>query len=511
MDRSDENILSVFNGLSPQELPIGVYLIRLDGRFLVASLPVRQLLHLSDGDLPTCSLADFFTDPQQYEQLLSEARKHAGNGHPMKQMLVRFQASQGEVFAEASCKPVEDPQTREIIAYYGCLIDRTAEMTSEKHEQALNEKIVELTADIGRVLHANNNTLNMVRLALDPVMEILARELELKPDGAELTPESEAALLDRGAQQLSTAILHFLSATSDEMRKKALPGLREDFLLQLNDDLLHYRELAPILEARPSTLRTLSKRILEICAEIKPGFLPKEAVRDLNRSALMLNKAATYMPITRALVAVTMMDHSLQALRDYVTSDLRPREAWKYLPVRAVLDHAVSSLSEFAQSRRVDVQVRDHAPGLQLPLLEREVQRAFTNLLHNAIKYSWSRTQGKVPWVTVEIHASDREAAVSFANWGVAIAKDEIESGILFNLGYRGKLAKDRNRLGTGIGLTDARQTAQSHEGDITVTSHPAAYSTKDESDQEYYNQPFLTTVTITFSRNPKQTEGKTS
>lgn len=505
MDRSDETILSVFNGLSPQDLPIGVYLVRPDGRFLVASLPVRRLLNLPEGELPGCSLIDFFKERNDYEQLLSEARKHAGNGYPMKQQLVRLRAGPVEVYAEASCKPVMDEDSGEVIAYYGCLIDRTGEVTGEMQKQQLVEKVGELTADIGRVLHANNNTLNMVRLALDPAMEIFARELEQKPDGIELLPEVETALLDRGAQQLVASIQHFFDSTVEEMRKKALPALRWEYLHQVMDDLAHFRETVPVIEARPSFLRTLSKEVLSICGEIKPGNLPKESLRELQRSALLLNKAAVYVSVTRALVAVTMMDHSLQALRDYVTSDLRDKEAWRYLPLRSVLDHAISSLSEFAESRRVEVQVRDHVPGLQIPLLEREVQRAFTNLLHNAIKYSWSRAQGKSPWVTVEIRATEREVSVAFQNWGVAIAKDEIETGILFNLGYRGRLSKDRNRLGTGIGLTDALQTAHAHGGDVQVSSYPAAHKQIDESDPEYYKQPFITLVTMTLSRNPNR------
>jgi signal transduction histidine kinase len=126
-------------------------------------------------------------------------------------------------------------------------------------------------------------------------------------------------------------------------------------------------------------------------------------------------------------------------------------------------------------------------------------------LLHNAVKYSWSRSATKRPWVTVEIHANEREVSVSFIDWGVPIAKDEIEEGLIFQLGYRGRLSKDRNRLGTGIGLTDVVQVAQTHGGSVTADSHPASQYAKAENEKGYYEQAFLTTVTLRLSRNPAQ------
>ena len=50
----------------------------------------------------------------------------------------------------------------------------------------------------------------------------------------------------------------------------------------------------------------------------------------------------------------------------------------------------------------------------------------------------------------------------------------------------------DRRRMGTGMGLTDARETARKHGGDVIIKSLPA--SGKSELD---YNQPFLTTATL--------------
>ena len=73
------------------------------------------------------------------------------------------------------------------------------------------------------------------------------------------------------------------------------------------------------------------------------------------------------------------------------------------------------------------------------------------------------------------------------------IAKLPIEQGLIFQVGYRGRLSRDRGRLGTGIGLADARAVARSHGGDVTIQSHPASPDRREDD----YTAPFLTTATI--------------
>jgi len=80
-------------------------------------------------------------------------------------------------------------------------------------------------------------------------------------------------------------------------------------------------------------------------------------------------------------------------------------------------------------------------------------------------------------------------------NWGVPIAEDEYET--IFEIGYRGRLAIGYQRLGTGIGLADAKGVLKDHGGDIKVESRPAAYQERDKNSPDYYHQPFLTKFTL--------------
>ena len=92
---------------------------------------------------------------------------------------------------------------------------------------------------------------------------------------------------------------------------------------------------------------------------------------------------------------------------------------------------------------------------------------------------------------------------MAFENWGVPIPKGEIDQGLVFHLGYRGKLSSDRGRVGTGIGLTDARRVSRDHDGDVTIDSRPALFGGREDD----YKQPFLTTVTLILPVHSKQRE----
>ena len=502
MTISDAEVLKLFRQVHPSELPIGFYLVAPDGRFLIASGGVRYLLGMPmEGEI-SATIAEFYENPAQRTMLLEQAKERSRQGRYLQGALIRFCTRGGLRVAENTCRALLDPQTGAVVGYYGTLVDRTAEVESKQQEQKLQQRIEDLTTDIGRVLHANSSTLTMVRLAFDPVLALIATELEIPNPKGELSPAQETALLDGQAQKLGGAIRGLIANNPAERRLQALPQLRWEYLEQLVGDLNGYQQIVPVTEARPSFLRRLAADVTAILGEMRPG-LAKEQVREVQRAALNLQRAAALLTATRAYVASIQMEHSLRALRDFATGDLRSGEERVSVSMRSIVDNAVKSLADFASSRGIEIVIRDHSGGAEIAVQERELQRAVANLVHNAIKYSWSRTGGtKPPWVSIEIRANDSEVSLSVENWGVPIPKDEIENNLIFNLGYRGRLSKDRNRLGTGVGLTDVLHAVQSHQGSVQVSSAPASSTAiRDENHPDYYQQPFITVFTIRLPR----------
>jgi len=191
------------------------------------------------------------------------------------------------------------------------------------------------------------------------------------------------------------------------------------------------------------------------------------------------------------------MDFTLRALRDFITAEMRPREHRERLRLVAVVQESIGQLAEFARLSNVEILWRERPHDLVVFGNERDILRALANLLHNAIKYSWRRDRGRPPWVSIRTEEREEMACIEFESWGVPITRNEIERGLIYQMGYRGRWSTDRGRLGTGIGLTDAQRVAAAHGGDLLVESQPAQPSGLRPEDEAYYRDPFLTRVTL--------------
>jgi len=88
--------------------------------------------------------------------------------------------------------------------------------------------------------------------------------------------------------------------------------------------------------------------------------------------------------------------------------------------------------------------------------------QAVENLLDNAVKYS---VRGSEVLITGSL--SESEATIHIVNTGIPILESDVDR--IFERGFRTKAAQARYRVGTGIGLTIARDIILLHKGHIDV------------------------------------------
>lgn len=387
-----------------------------------------------------------------------------------------------DIVIEVNCRAQHDRQGK-IIGRAGVIRDITGEF-------ALRERVKELTNDIGSVLHAFTSTLLTVHHSLQAVRS----SLEPDPFGETgyLNTDEEVAALKGPISHLASAVNKLVDLAKEAERQGALSPENWSELSRLADVLNGIDDI-PYSQFRSPTARDAAIEILEICRQVAEGKLPRETIRQVTREAENLLKICRLITLYQASDAVISMDHTVRSLREYVISSVRKKEPETGYNIGSLIDKAITNMKEFARNQGVNIKLKINDPWVQVKVVERDIIRALTNLLHNAIKYSWNREKGEHRWIDIRSHIKKNKVIIEFENWGVPIPKEEIEQGVLFQIGYRGRLSGDRGRVGTGVGLTDSRRVAREHNGDVTLESRPA----RPEARTDDYKQPFLTTATL--------------
>lgn len=367
----------------------------------------------------------------------------------------------------------------------------TDDKSSEDGPQTPTETItISKLIDIGVLFHEHATTLVALLQALKPVIESLGPNPfeQGEPSIEELEQLLEAPVAD---------LTRDLGRLIQEIEPTRIQrGLTEDIwnnLNKLHAQLLNYRERIKEPPLRPPFLRDhIARWLINSMGEMRDLKLPQERVKNVILHARNIERIVCLYDLTLAKSRIVSMDHQVQTLRDYLTASARPKQPRRVVSLRTLMTQVIGGLSSFAEDRRVTLDLRPSSfPRVEV--VESDIRRALTSILHNAIKYSWQMRGEEQAWVSIHCRTADGYALVEFENWGVPIKPDEIRDGLIFQMGYRGVLSGDGGRLGTGIGLHDARQVAVDHGGDVIVTSEPPRNAGRDES----YKRPYITTVTF--------------
>lgn len=173
----------------------------------------------------------------------------------------------------------------------------------------------------------------------------------------------------------------------------------------------------------------------------------------------------------RLLDSIESFDTMIQNLGSFMESSYK----WEKTRIAPIIHNSCRAYRAIAQRKGVKIKVKLELIDGRSPLLEisrPHIRRMLDNLVQNAVKYSYSSTSSmsRPGTVTVTGRHSGAFYSIAIENFGVGIFEDEIS--LIFEKGYKGRLARDEYRTGAGMGLYIVKDIVDKHHGSIEVFSN---------------------------------------
>jgi two-component system sensor histidine kinase SenX3 len=299
----------------------------------------------------------------------------------------------------------------------------------------------------GEMMFSNRNAIALMSgrhgdaLAAQAVEELLAstpigsaeeRTLELYgPPRRTLQVRTES--IDNGSR-----VLGVMAVIDDVSERRRLEGVRRDFVANVSHEL----------KTPMGALGLLAETLL---AETEPQVAQRLAQR-IHTEAFRISR---------------VIDDLLDLSR-IENEESPPREP---VLVNLVIAEAAERARAAAEQHKVEVVLTEPDPPVAVLGDRRQLTSAISNLLENAVKFSYESSQvhctGRVDGEEVLIEVSDR---------GVGIPARDLER--IFERFYRVDHGRGRSTGGTGLGLAIVRHVAANHRGSVHVESREGEGST---------------------------------
>ncbi len=356
-----------------------------------------------------------------------------------------------------------------------------------------DEPLKQLRQDLGNVLHTVTTSFIAIESDMEVALEALGAE-SLKKSFFTKSPKHVIEQLNMEMReplaQLNRSLIELIEKLAN---RKELTELYIE-LQNLQSTLARVENTEKTFYAH--ALHITAKKIVVTCDNgLKKQKVPRVPLKQVQQDAYKIMGVLAKLRLQERIGNVITMDHAVRALRAFVTVPAKEARTWHTeFKLWTIVEQAMRNLHDFANNRGVTFLPRSNPSQAIIKADEQEILRVVTNILHNAVKYSWSRENGT--WVEVKLFQSGGLLILEIENFGLPIPQDELESDLIYLFGYRSRLSTDRGRVGTGVGLADARQTLRRYSGSIELHSRPASpFGDAEKLD------PFLTTAIMTIPK----------
>ncbi len=343
-----------------------------------------------------------------------------------------------------------------------------------------------LEADFGALLHTYIATVNGLRDTMGMLVKAHGNDVLVQDKTVNRTAATN--LLNGHKKRLETLLVELENIAAErKVGADMMERLRKPWRRYSDKQMEREKDNAAWARRNMIEMRTALDAL-------RNTPLPRELVKNTRTELEEILRLTTVMSLSLSLDELNERIPEFYYFRDYMRRKDTEMQDSKPQNIIPLLVDASQFLDEFASIRKVAI-VHHFNPNEQafVQCNGTSLNRAFHCLLHNAIKYSWSKRGDSPPYVDVRLEKKQDAIEITIENWGVAIRREEMENDLIFKFGQRGAIADDRGRSGTGIGLYDAHNIITKHGGALQLSSEPTF-----GNPAEVYTNPFITKAIIT-------------
>lgn len=477
------------------DVPIGLYKVRINERGEHILLHCNQHFAVNRGmtpeDMIGHDIREFHKSMEDFERFYKELIRKDEEGQHLMDYILEAYNGKGELRKyEVHLKLLKDAD--------GQIIGRVGAEKDVTDYWETKEQVKELTTDIGKMLHSYTSTLIHSKQSMDAVVRSFVLKGDKKENGKDIDEDKTFEQIHHRISALSSILDKIVERNAERETVSGTTEAQMGRLLELlksqADRQMGVQQLAII---RDGTIK-----IKELMDQISRGPFPKEVIKQAKRELNEILRLCSLITLARGIEAILEMETVVNNLRSFILTRIKQKERVSKLDIYDILIGIARNMEEYASNRNIEIRLNirnirnEYVNGY-----ENDLVRALLNVLHNAIKYSWVRRGPSRAFVSVEGKVDPDWLFITIENWGVPITQEELDKGLIFNVGYRGVNSSDRRRPGTGLGLYDTLRVVNKHKGHLTITSEPSLGNAQDD-----YSNPFITRVIIQLPRNKFQT-----
>ena len=448
---------------------------------------------------------DFFVDMEAKKRYFRDLKKADKRNEALQNYEFEIKkANSGEIATISVDSHVIKDSSGKVIGREGTIRDITQEVRLKKRVKKSEEILEKITADINKLIHT----------FLHPVLKFSGNSelLHLLSDALYKSIKPKKTPLNSDVNELGKMLISKLIE-----QKNNLPEINEDILAnKIQNSLSEYEKSYHLI------VSTLNEKFTEIVnvfdyslQKEKSKILLGGAIRDaalwilIELNTIGKNKVKPFIKeefielvqdilfsyliqAAKILESETqIMKRNVEALRAYIGLQKQRNYTFIERDIGAILEENIELFKPILLEE--DIKIEYNCIGnLKAEISPNDIDRVICNLFHNARKYSF---RGKRRFVKVEAKELTHKNKIEFSieSFGIPIMQEEIESGDIWRFGYRGELAINTDRDGTGVGLADSKDVIEAHGGQIFLSSIAAS----DETEPPEYKVPYLTKVTI--------------